>query len=492
MKIFSRFSNMEISIQWKWTLMVSAVIFLVYLIFSLLFFYSISFSFLRDNGEELEVVTERLAQGLKEEDETLDRESVHELLNPKVINFQNDDVERYEFYDARLFSKISDPGVEAFVYGENGQLIYGTSEPLQELQQRSSQSLEPEFKNGTLNIISESPIYTDDGVLIGYIQMSDELQEFNAFSKNFAYIAVLLGVFALLLSGVIGYCLAGRLLSPIKTIADDMKFIRKDNYPEERIDVGNRKDEIQYLAHSYNEMLDRIQENILQQQRFVSDVSHELRTPVSIIEGHLKMLSRWGKSDPEILEESLNASLEEISRMKTMVNQMLDLTRSEQDIEKDKVEDTQVLPIIVRKYNDFKLLHPNFQIVLENQLTMKDTAKIHSGHLSQLMVILFDNAIKYSKDEKRIELFTSKDQDYISISVKDYGRGISESELDKIFDRFFRADESRVNDTEGTGLGLSIAQNIINRYEGDIKVESELGRGTRFTVLIPRSQNKQD
>lgn len=470
--------------------MVSIVIFLVYLVFAALFFYSISFSFLRDNGEELEIVTERLAEGLQEEGQNLDEEGVRDLLNPQVITFENaeenEDITRYEFYDARLFSKISDPGVEAFIYGAEGDLIYATKEPHHDLQQLNFQNIEPKINSGALHIISESPIYTDDNHLLGYIQMSDELEEFNAFIQRFLYITILLGVLALLLSAVIGYFLAGGFLSPIKAIADDMKFIRRDEYPEERIDVGSGEDEIQYLAHAYNEMLDRIQENIVQQQRFVSDVSHELRTPVAIIEGHLKMLNRWGKEDPEVLEESLDASLEEIERMKTMVNQMLDLTRSEQNIKENKIEDTQVLPILVRKYNDFKLLYPEFEMTLDNQLTIDNTARINSGHLVQLLIILFDNAIKYSENDKRIKLYASKDDKNIFLTVKDYGRGISRNELDKIFDRFFRSDESRVNDTEGTGLGLSIAQNIINKYQGDIKVKSKLGKGTSFTIILPR------
>ncbi len=491
MKKLSEFSK-NLSIQWKWSFIVSVAIFLTYILFALLFFFSLSFSFLRDEGEELESVSDRLTEGLKAE-ETLSEENIRELLNPSAIIFYNtEELARYNFYDARLFSKLSDPGLEAFIYDKNGERIYGTSEFHQEVQKVGEQSMKPEYEKGSLKLISESPIYRDDRSLLGYVQTIDELPVYNDFTQKYLATALLLGIVALFLSAIAGYILTGRLLAPIKTIAEDMKVIRKDYYPVERIDVGNRNDEIQNLAYAYNEMLDRIQGSILRQRRFVSDVSHELRTPVAIIEGHLKMLNRWGKNDPEILEESLTASLEEISRMKNMVNQMLDLTRSEQEIAEDEVEDAKVLPIIVRKYNDFKLLHPEFQIDLENQLTMEDTAKINSDHLTQLMVILFDNAIKYSEDEKRIELSTSKEQNHISISVKDYGRGISEKERDKIFDRFFRTDESRVNDTEGTGLGLSIAQNIINKYGGDLKVESELGSGTCFTVLIPRSKNNQE
>src|SRR5699024_8375056 len=121
------------------------------------------------------------------------------------------------------------------------------------------------------------------------------------------------------------------------------------------------------LARTYNDMVDLMQKNITNQREFVEDVSHELRTPVAIVEGHLKMLDRWGKEDPQILEESIDASLTETKRMKTLVKEMLDLSRTKEIDVYYKNERTNIIELLKQLVTHFKMLYPDFQFIVEDR-----------------------------------------------------------------------------------------------------------------------------
>ncbi|MGL5886089.1 MAG: sensor histidine kinase, partial [Bombilactobacillus sp.] len=225
---------------------------------------------------------------------------------------------------------------------------------------------------------------------------------------------------------------------------------------------------------------------------FVEDVSHELRTPVAVIEGHLKLLQRWGKDDPQVLEESINASVSEIDRMKKLIQEMLDLTRAEQ-IEVNYVkETTQANETIQQAYNDFVMLHPDFQISLDDTIPPHTLAQIYRNHLMQILVILLDNAVKYSQDRKEINLSVSTESNMLTIAVQDFGVGIASKDLERIFNRFYRVDKARSRQSGGNGLGLSIAKKIVEMYKGTITAESALGSGTIFRINLPLASSKNN
>lgn len=130
-----------------------------------------------------------------------------------------------------------------------------------------------------------------------------------------------------------------------------------------------------------------------------------MRTPVAVIEGHLNMLERWGKDDPQILDESIKASLQEADRMKHLIQEMLDLTRAEQIDVQYPYEITNVNETVRRVVSDLAMVHPDFNIQLDEDDLPDDTEiQIYHGHLEQLLVILIDNGIKYSTDRKQINV----------------------------------------------------------------------------------------
>ena len=224
-----------------------------------------------------------------------------------------------------------------------------------------------------------------------------------------------------------------------------------------------------------------------QQNRFVSDVSHELRTPLAVLDGHINLLNRWGKNDPEVLDESLQASLDEVDRMKKMLEEMLALARLENvDLSSEEL-DCDVGKVCNRALKNFQLLHDDFEIVLDNRLIYPTHARISENHFEQGLRILLDNAAKYSPDDrKEIVITVSEDEQFVITSVSDKGIGISEEDINHLFERFFRADKARNREIGGTGLGLPILARLAENYQGEIEVNSELGLGSTFTLKFPK------
>ena len=160
-----------------------------------------------------------------------------------------------------------------------------------------------------------------------------------------------------------------------------------------------------------------------------------------------------GKDDPEILDESLKASLQEISRMKSLVQEMLDLSRAEQVDTQYANERTDAKQVVYQVFNNFQLVYPEFHITLDDDLPTEVELKIYRNHFEQLLIILLDNAIKYSTDRKEVHISISRTMNEFEIAVQDFGEGITEEDLEKIFDRFYRVDKARARNKGGNGLG---------------------------------------
>jgi len=290
----------------------------------------------------------------------------------------------------------------------------------------------------------------------------------------------------LVIAVVAGFGVAYYFIQPIQKMKRFLKNITADNIADRRLNVSEYRGEITEISESINQMLDQTSEYIDQQIHFVEDVSHELRTPVAIIEGHLNMLNRWGKDDPEILEESLSASVNELERMKVLVQEMLDLSRAGQVDAQYYDKTTLINEVINQVFQNFKVLYPDFQFFLENDLRRNYEIQIYRNHLEQILIILLDNAVKYSTDRQEIHISVATNAvDYIEIAIQDFGEGMSQEDQNRIFNRFYRVDKARSRERGGNGLGLSIAKELIKGYKGSIFVESELGNGSIFHVRFP-------
>ena len=272
---------------------------------------------------------------------------------------------------------------------------------------------------------------------------------------------------------------------PVKKLEKVMVTFEEDPLTKNRVAPVTYNSELDNLGQVINKTMNQVQNLVQSQQEFVSDVSHELRTPVAIVKGHLNLLERWGKDDPEVLDDSLSSSLAEIKRMEVLVNEMLELTRAEKLTVNAEQDRTAVWPVVSRVYHDFQVLHPEFSWTFDNGLDQKSEIAVRPDHLEQLLIILIDNALKYSTNRKEVHLALARAGAWVEIGVQDFGQGIASEDLDRIFDRFYRVDKARVHQPGGNGLGLSIVKKMVAAYGGQVQVESALGSGSSFRLRFP-------
>ena len=320
------------------------------------------------------------------------------------------------------------------------------------------------------------------GFFQGYIQLAHPLTAFQSLMNYLLMAMLILGLGALVLSAYIGYVLATILLKPLHDLREEMITVAKEGFEAPIRMEYNRDDEIGDLLRVYRKMMGELEQAFLLQQQFISDASHELRTPIQVVEGHLSLIQRWGKDEPEILNESLETSLSEIKCMKNLIEEMLELARGEAKNQDDTCD---ILSITNEVVLEQKKLHPDLNIDVIYQSLTNPIAVISQNAFGQIMRNLIQNAIKYSNEQPTIQIYLTNDLKHCKIEVEDNGIGIAESDLPHIFDRFYRVDEARSRDAGGTGLGLSIVKMLVNKYSGNITVTSKLDIGTKFKVMLP-------
>jgi signal transduction histidine kinase len=221
------------------------------------------------------------------------------------------------------------------------------------------------------------------------------------------------------------------------------------------------------------------------QQRFVADASHELRTPLAVMQTNTEMLLRYPKHTIEEESEHISVILKEQRRMISLVSDLLTLARSESNqlqINYQYFLLDQTINEMLEHYSLFaEMKNINIYFSVEKHIQfMGDEERIR-----QLLVILLDNAIKYTPEQGKITVTCRQQRHFAEISIKDTGMGISKQDLPLIFDRFYRGDKVRSRSEGGYGLGLSIAKWIVEAHKGKILVESHLGTGTQFILTFP-------
>lgn len=494
MKFLDRFKEKKLALKGpsltvKWALASSFFIFVVFTVFAVFTYKTSSNLMIGKEQDNLANTTDQLVDRLETSDSELTfLTTVHALTETNTYNTteQSNTLDSNMLQLNSFISELSQKELSVFVYNPAGNLVFKSKDEnisLFSTEKKGPMVVSLNSKTGFMTVLPVTSKST--GKLIGYGQAFYDLSPFFEMRKRLFTTLIILEIISLVLSSILGFFLSTYFLKPVKVLRDTMDTIRKDPQSEIEAPVLNTKDELADLSEIFNEMMYRMRGYIEQQEQFVQDVSHELRTPVAIIEGHLKLLKRWGKDDPEILEESLNASLQEISRMKSLVQEMLDLSRAEQVNIQYQDTTSNAKEVVHQIYNNFKLLYPDFNFTLDDDLKQEEEVAIYRNHFEQMLIIILDNAVKYSKERKEVHLSLGKNQDDVEIAIQDFGEGIPKEELDKIFNRFYRVDKARSRNQGGNGLGLSIAKQLIDNYQGKIFAESSVGSGTIFHILVP-------
>lgn len=318
----------------------------------------------------------------------------------------------------------------------------------------------------------------------GSVEMIRSMEHFDRMIAVIFRVMIICSAGAVLISAMGGLLLARQMLRPLQTVNETMLRV-KENGLQERVILDGARDEIFVLKKMFNEMMDQLERSARQQKQFVEDASHELRTPIAILEGHVVMLQRWGKRDAAILDESLQISLDELARLKGLVQEMLSLTRAEQSISDEPYACIGPKRVLQRAVQNLRILHPSFQFEMDIQELAVHGVAIATSHLEQVVLIVMDNAVKYSGESRKILVTACLHGHFAVLKITDFGIGIAERDLPHIWDRFYRAEKSRSSTVSGYGLGLSIARQLLERIGGTIEMTSQQNKGTTVTIHLP-------
>ncbi|MBP1754939.1 MAG: hypothetical protein H6Q59_1337 [Firmicutes bacterium] len=275
-----------------------------------------------------------------------------------------------------------------------------------------------------------------------------------------------------------------RLLEPIRIMSATANRLTVNNLHSERLNIEGTKNELKDLANVINAMLDRIETSYESQKQFVSDASHELRTPIAVIQGYINMLNRWGSSNEEVLQESIEAIQNEARSMQDLVEKLLFLSRHDKKTLKLTKKRFNMRPLVEDMVRETKLVAGNRIIhnpVMEDVIIYGDKQA-----LKQAIRIFIDNAVKYTKDGDEITILCQKINEDCVITISDTGIGMTKKDIDHIFNRFYRSDHVRNQNISGHGLGLSLAKLIILAHTGKIKVRSQFKKGSSFIITLPK------
>ncbi len=284
-----------------------------------------------------------------------------------------------------------------------------------------------------------------------------------------------------LIAAVGGYLLAKRMLRPVQQISDAAAQIGERGDLKKRIELGEGGDELHQLADRFNEMFARLDEAFEKERQFTADASHEMRTPMSVIMAQCE-LALEGRGDEADYVKALQVIQRQGKKMTRLINDMLDFTRLEQRADQYPRESVDLSALVRSVCADLSL-------VRERGITLcceAEGALMCRGNrelLTRLLTNLVSNAYRYGRDHGHILVKLARADGAVRLSVADDGIGIAPAEREKIFRRFYRADTARAGG--GTGLGLAMASEIAKWHGGVIEVESEQGKGSVFTLVLP-------
>lgn len=339
------------------------------------------------------------------------------------------------------------------------------------------------------------PITTSDGKVVGKVRLwvlgSDVLltKTDTAFREKTIDAMFLAAAIAVAISVMIGLFVSRMLTNPIRRITGTAKQIRDGDLSARTNMRGD--DEIDQLGETFDEMATSLEKDLKHERRLTSDVAHELRTPLMAMLATVEaMQDGVYPTDNEHLETVAS----ETRRLARLVQQMLDLSRMENHTAPMNIEAVDMVELVRGIVNAQEPLFHERDLRLrfadETQGKMS-FIKVDPDMITQCVINLMSNAMRYTPEGGWVIVTVGLDRKHLTISVSDTGIGIAKEDLSRIFGRFWRADASRAREAGGLGVGLAVTKQIVERHHGFISVESELEKGTTFTIHLPREQQQQ-
>ncbi|TXI64557.1 MAG: HAMP domain-containing histidine kinase [Flavobacterium sp.] len=325
------------------------------------------------------------------------------------------------------------------------------------------------------------PVFQEKEI-IGHLVIAMSLDDAEMVIGNLSNILLISIPLILIVLFLIARFFAGRSIQPVRTIIETSSQITKDNL-QTRIPLPQNKDELYVLSENINNLLNRIENAVDREKQFTSDASHELRTPLAVMKGTMEVLIRKPRNQQEY-EEKIQFCISEVDRLNHMVDQLLLLARFENQKQNVKQESIYLNALILDNLTRFSDKIESKKLKIKADFT--DDYYIQSDNylVSIIFSNLISNAIKYSHDNGEIVLQLEKTSTEIIFTVSDNGVGISEQDLNKIFNSFYRSDVSNHPEIKGTGLGLSIVKRLCDLLNFKITVESKQNERTQFRLFF--------
>lgn len=328
------------------------------------------------------------------------------------------------------------------------------------------------------------PILDENGKRVGHLLVAVAREGSEVVLETLRYIMLITFPVILIILFFVARFIAGRSIKPINDIIDTSNKITRDNLTE-RIPLPHNKDELFILSDTINQLLDRIEKTIEREKSFTSYASHEFRTPLAVLKGTLEVLIRKPRQQEEY-EEKVKYCVHEIDRLNHLVDELLILTRFENQKQSLNLEDASIKNIIedTLKYLSRNIQEKNINIrtsIPDEDIRFKTDVYLFSTIVSNIL----SNAIKYSHQDGEIQVNVNDENGMVICEIKDNGVGISEKDMEKIFDKFYRSTDH--SDIKGFGLGLPIVKRFCSLLNIRIDISSKEGVGTTVSLQIPQS-----
>jgi two-component system phosphate regulon sensor histidine kinase PhoR len=338
----------------------------------------------------------------------------------------------------------------------------------------------------------DEPLELSDGKA-RFLRLAVPLTGVQAVTREIRWMIGLAGLLVVVLVTGLSLIVSRRVSKPIREIAAAAREIHGGNL-EKRMPIQS-KDEIGELGVVLNEMLDKLNADIVQLRKlervrseFLGNVSHELRTPIFAVQGLLETLLNGALEDPKVNRDFLEKAHKNVIRLNALLNDLIEISRIEFGEMKMSFRYFNVNEHLRSVVSELQPTAERKGISLAATLSTSDGVQVlgDKERLRQVMLNLIDNAIKYTEGGGRVDVLATDEGPTVRISVADTGCGIPRDHLARIFERFYRVDKDRSRELGGTGLGLAIVKHIVEAHGTKVEVESEVGKGTVFSFILKK------
>jgi two-component system OmpR family sensor kinase len=329
------------------------------------------------------------------------------------------------------------------------------------------------------------PVHRADHI-VATLMLGHSTRDIRSVFNLLYWLGGILGIISILISSAAGYYMAKRALAPINEITSTARGVAAGDLSR-RLTSQSQDKEIGVLVRALNKMFADLETSFLAQKRFTADASHELRLPLTILKGEIEVALRHPRTEVEY-QQILQQQLGTIDRIQRIVNDLLTLARAEAG-QLEVVQAPIDLSLLLQEVGQQHLILFDSQNVCLD-MDIEDGLNImgEASQIERTMMNLLSNAFKHAPEHSNIYLSARSENDSAIICVRDEGPGIAEEQHDRLFDRFFRADDARTRkEGEGAGLGLAICKRMVDAHGGDIWLKSQLGDGASFHVRLPLS-----